>query len=152
MIQIKYLMTIFLSVLFSDLLLSNKGLESHDSPNLVDADINNFFSCSILFACFCSLQAVRNSAEANPANPNTMRPIPINACHGRRYFCTSQSTMTDVGIPSIVPTLQHYYIQHGKFSQLSFLKWIQTLQLVGNLLKEIVGAGKSTYSRSQSSI
>ena len=115
-IQIKYLMTTFLSVLFSNLLLSNKGLESHDSPDVVDADINNFSRRSICLACFCSLQAVRNSAEANPANPSTMRPMPINACHGRRYFCTIQSTMTDVGIPSIVPTLQHYYIQHGKFS------------------------------------
>ena len=40
--QIKYLMTIFLSVLFSDLLLNNKGLESHDPADLDEADSNNF--------------------------------------------------------------------------------------------------------------
>ena len=35
-------MIIFLSVLFSFVLLSNKGLESHDSPDLDDADSSNF--------------------------------------------------------------------------------------------------------------
>ena len=103
--QIKYLMTIFLSVLFSFVLLSNKGLESHDSPDLDDADSSNFRWRSNRFLCFCSLQAVRNSAKANPANPSTMRPMPMNACHGRRYFCTIQSTITDTGIANIVPTL-----------------------------------------------
>ena len=40
--QIKYLMTILLNVLFSDLSLSNKGLESCDSPDLDDAESSNF--------------------------------------------------------------------------------------------------------------
>ena len=103
--QIKYLMTIFLNALFSDLLLSNKGLESHDSPDLDDAASNNFCWRFFSFSCFCSLQAARNSAMANPMNPRMISPMPMNACHGRRYFCTSQSTMTDAGIANIVPTL-----------------------------------------------
>ena len=98
-------MITFLSVLFSFVLLNNKGLESHDSPDLDDADSSNFRWRSNCFLCFCSLQAVRNSAKANPVNPSTMRPMPMNACHGRRYFCTIQSTITDAGIANIVPTL-----------------------------------------------
>ena len=101
---IKCLMKIFLQSLFSDSL-TRRGKDSWELTDVLTINFCWFHFDSLNLTCLCFIEALKNSEKANPPKPSTIRTMPMNACQGKRYCCTIQSTMTDVGIARIVPTL-----------------------------------------------